>query len=290
MRTISRILCPVDLSDTSALALQHAALLAKWFNSAVTVLHIANPVVVPATDWSQPPAGMPPMLTGEEKHELLAEIDKLAASAGLPHVEVIVEHGRPAKQILERARIMPAELIVIGTHGVGGFEYLVLGSVAEKVLRQANCPVLTIPPRAHATSSLPFKQILCPVDFSESARAACDVALSLADGRAELTVLHALEWPSDAFEPFTPEYRREQEERAARELQEWIPKGMGHPPRIQLAPGKAYREILRVAAEAHADLIVMGVQGRNALDLMLFGSTTNQVVRRATCPVLTLRT
>jgi nucleotide-binding universal stress UspA family protein len=56
-----------------------------------------------------------------------------------------------------------------------------------------------------------------------------------------------------------------------------------------MAHGKAYREILGVATEENVDLIVMGVHGRNALDLMLFGSTTNQVVRRATCPVLTLR-
>lgn len=290
MRTISRILCPVDMSDTSALTLQHAALLATWFNSTVTVLHVVNPVVVPATDWSRPPGGMPPILTDEEQRELLAEINKLAATAGLSHVEVIVEHGPPANQILERARTMPADVVVIGTHGVGGFQSLVLGSVAEKVLRKATCPVLTIPPRAHATSSLPFKRILCPVDFSESAQAACDLALSLAEGRAELTLLHAFEWPSEEIGPFTPEYRREQEERAAKQLQEWIPQSIARPPRIQLAPGKAYREILRVAAEERADLIVMGVHGRNALDLMLFGSTTNQVVRRATCPVLTLRT
>ena len=60
-------------------------------------------------------------------------------------------------------------------------------------------------------------------------------------------------------------------------------------PVTRIAHGKAYREILGVATEDSADLIVMGVHGRNALDLMLFGSTTNQVVRRATCPVLTLR-
>jgi universal stress protein A len=60
-------------------------------------------------------------------------------------------------------------------------------------------------------------------------------------------------------------------------------------PTMRLGEGKAYREILDVATEGPADLIVIGVHGRNPLDLMLFGSTTNQVVRRATCPVLTLR-
>jgi nucleotide-binding universal stress UspA family protein len=58
---------------------------------------------------------------------------------------------------------------------------------------------------------------------------------------------------------------------------------------LRVVHGKSYVEILRVAAEDHADLIVTGVHGRNAMDLMLFGSTTHQLVRRATCPVLTLR-
>ena len=59
--------------------------------------------------------------------------------------------------------------------------------------------------------------------------------------------------------------------------------------RIEIRHGKAYRELLRLAAERQTDLIVIGVHGRNAVDLALFGSTTNQVVRQATCPVLTIR-
>ena len=89
-------------------------------------------------------------------------------------------------------------LIVIGTHGAGGFEHLVLGSVTEKVLRRATCPVLTVPPRARTTAKLPFKRILCPLDFSESSLAALDFAFSLAQqGDAELTILHVFEWPAE---------------------------------------------------------------------------------------------
>jgi nucleotide-binding universal stress UspA family protein len=94
--------------------------------------------------------------------------------------------------------------MVIGTHGHGGFQHLVLGSVAEKVLRQAACPVLTVPPRTRATSTLPFKRILCPVDFSDSSRSALDFALSLVrEADADLTILHVLEWP-DALPPNRP--------------------------------------------------------------------------------------
>ncbi len=156
---------------------------------------------------------------------------------------------------------------------------------------------MTVPPRARTTSTLPFKRLLCPVDFSESSLAALDVAFSLAqEGDAELTIFHVFEWPADdeplTTRPFTvPEYRHEREYDATARLYQLVPGSAWDwcHPRTRLAHGKAYREILGIASEDNSDLIVMGVHGRNALDLMLFGSTTNQVVRRATCPVLTLR-
>jgi nucleotide-binding universal stress UspA family protein len=88
-----------------------------------------------------------------------------------------------------------------------------------------------------------------------------------------------------------PEFRPQLERDLTEKLHGLIPNSVRNwcRPTIRIAHGKAYRQILGVAAEDGADLIVMGVLGRNALDLMLFGSTTNQVVRRATCPVLTLR-
>jgi universal stress protein A len=91
--------------------------------------------------------------------------------------------------------------------------------------------------------------------------------------------------------PFNPEYVRESEQETTRRMQELVPDSMREwfRPTTRLAHGKAYREILATATEDRSDLIVIGVHGRNALDMMLFGSTTNQVVRRATCPVLTLR-
>jgi nucleotide-binding universal stress UspA family protein len=85
-------------------------------------------------------------------------------------------------------------LIVMGTHGTSGFQHLVLGSVTERVLRKAACPVLTVPPRAHATSRIPFSRLLCAIDFSESSLVALQFALSLAEeSDARLTMLHVLE-------------------------------------------------------------------------------------------------
>jgi len=299
MRELRRILCLVDLSDESRHAIEHALVIARWYKASITALHVCNPLVIPATDVTLV-GGVPPVLTDEEIRDASDEVKACFASASGGHdgvpLEVLVESGPPARQILARAKALAPDLMVIGTHGHGGFQHLVLGSVAEKVLRQAACPVLTVPPRTRATSTLPFKRILCPVDFSDASRSALDFALSLArEGDAELTILHVLEWP-DALPPSPPVPTLEFRDAAERDVRTMLAELVPDSDRqrchstLRLGDGKAYREILEAATEARADLIVMGVHGRNPLDLMLFGSTTNQVVRRAACPVLTLRT
>ena len=297
MRQINHILCPVDLSDLSQHAIEHAVLMAHWYNAKITALHVCNPIVVPSTDFvvaGTPSAGL---LTEDEIKDVRAQILRCFGSVEAGKVDVVIDNGHVANRVLERARSLPADLIVMGTHGAGGFEHLVLGSVAEKVLRKATCPVMTVPPQARTTSKLPFKRLLCPVDFSDSSLSALQFGFSIAqEGDAELMILHVFEWlPGD--EPLTnrpinvPEYRRQLERDFAEKLQALVPDSVRDwcRPKTRMAHGKAYREILGVAAEENVDLIVMGMHGRNALDLMLFGSTTNQLVRRATCPVLTLR-
>jgi nucleotide-binding universal stress UspA family protein len=217
----------------------------------------------------------------------------------------MVNVGEPAREILECATSLGADLIVMGTHGLSGFEHLLLGSVTEKVLRKATSPVLTVPPRARATSSLPFKRVLCAVDFSDSSLHALTFALSMAEeADAAITVAHVLEWPweeppAPAFEALPVEqafslalYRREREDDAVARLAALIPEAAANwcTPSTKIRHGKPYEQILALAGEENADLIVIGVRGRNAIDRAIFGSTANHVVRIATCPVLTLRT
>ena len=297
MREINRILCPIDLSDVSRHTVDHAALMARWYKAKITALHVCNPFVIPLADFTVAGVVPPPVLTDDDVKEARAQVMAYFEPASPLGVDVIVDSGNPANRILERAAALPADLIVIGTHGVGGFEHLMLGSVTEKILRKAACPVMTVPPHAHTTSKLPFKRLLCPVDFSDSSLAALEFAYSMAqEGDAELTILHVFEWLAED-EPLTnrpitvPEYRVELEADFTARLHALVPDSVRawcHPI-TRTAHGKPYREILGIATEDSSDLIVMGVQGRNEIDLMLFGSTTNQVVRRATCPVLTLR-
>jgi nucleotide-binding universal stress UspA family protein len=294
MREINRILCPIDFSDVSRHTIEHAALLARWYEARITALHIATPVTMLSPDLALV-GDYAPKPTAEELEEERERTKAWFSPVTDVRVDVLVQTGQPARQILDAARCLPADLLVIGTHGTTGFEHLLLGSVTERVLRQATCPVLTVPPRSRATSKLPFKRILCPIDFADPSLAALDFAFSLArEGDADLTILHVFEWPEEPLttRPIaTPEYRQALESDVNARLHGLVPEAAREwcRPATRVGHGKAYREIVGVATEDDCDLIVMGVHGRNALDLMLFGSTTNQVVRRATCPVLTLR-
>jgi nucleotide-binding universal stress UspA family protein len=168
--------------------------------------------------------------------------------------------------------------------------------VAEKVLRKAACPVLTVPPAAVGAATVPYTRLLCPVDFSESSFAALRLAFPLAEeADAGLTILYVFDWPADdelLLEHFdAPEFRLKVEAAARRRLDALVTDDVRNwcKPATVIAYGKAYAQILETAARERTDLIVMGVRGRNPIDLTLFGSTTNQVVRHARCPVLTVK-
>jgi nucleotide-binding universal stress UspA family protein len=295
---IRRILCPTDFSDISRHALEHAIVMARWYDSRLIALHVASPMVVLGTFVPVPPtaSGMPPDESSlQQREEQLRAWLSPAIAAGL-RTDVIVDDGNPAGCILDQARTLPADLIILGTHGQGGFERLVLGSVAEKVLRKAACPVMTVPPHVAGASKLPFAHVLCPIDFSDSSIAALQFAFSLAqESNARLTLLHVFEWPADeatakrVFE--RSEFQRWWEADTRQQLEALIPADVRNwcVPDTRLAFGKAYERILSLATSDEVDLIVMGVRGRNPIDLTLFGSTTNQVVRQSSCPVLTLR-
>jgi nucleotide-binding universal stress UspA family protein len=294
MRDVKKILCPVDLSDVSRHTIAHAALLARWYKARIAALHVCNPVTIPATDFARVGADVPG-LTAEELKDAREQVAACFSSITDVDIDLFVQTGQPAKQILAAATSLSADMIVIGTHGAGGFEHLLLGSVAEKVLRRSPCPVLTVPPQSRTTSTLPFKRILCPIDFSDSSLAALEFAFSLAqEGDADLTMLHVFEWPEGLLMTgpiVSPEYRQSLESDASTRLENLVPAAVRDycRPSIRFRDGKAHREILGVATDERCDLIIMGVHGRNVLDLMLFGSTTNQVIRHATCPVLTLK-
>ena len=298
MILLRNILCPTDFSDFSRRALAHATALARWYDARLTVLYVES--LAPAI------AGFPPLvspitlepLSRERLLEEMRAFAEPAAGAGVA-TEFVVRAGPAAPLILEQARCGGADLIVMGTHGRSGFERLVLGSVAEKVIRQAACPVLTVSREAEGArprSPAELRRIVCATDFSEPSQEALRYATSLASrANARLDVLYVLDWPDGErphHPPFdVPEYRRYLQDEGMRQLRAAVPAAARDwcEVRETVAVGRPWREILRVAAEVEADLIVLGTHGRGAFDRVLFGSTASHVVRQAACPVLTVR-
>ena len=284
---ITHILCPTDYSEAAANALEHAVAIARWYTARITVLHV----------------GIGPAAESEidHLHREAAAAREVIEAAGAA-LDVVVAEGNPAQVIVDEAQQRRADLLVMGTHGISGFKRFILGSVTERVLRTATKPVLTIPPRAGGRAHLPVQRMVCGIDFSTCSLAALEYARSLArESRASLIVVHSLEWPWE--EPPAPAfdelpsveaaalqaYRRGRERQASERLAAMAPAGAECQVVCRVVHGKPYAAVLQVAEQEHADLIVLGVGGRSGADRAVFGSTTNQIVRQATCPVLTIR-
>jgi nucleotide-binding universal stress UspA family protein len=296
---IGRILCPVDFSEFSAPALERAVRLGNWFEARVEVLHVI-PFAVPA-GVGLPYFPAPLEVTRAQREQAAQGVADLVApflGEGVP-IETKVLEGEPWRVIREEAEALPADLLVMGTHGRSGFEHLLLGSVTEKVLRRTPCPVLTVgkvPP--HPRKGPLFRRILCAADLTQASERTLDVALSLAsENDARITLLHVVEsLPGESGArlylavPEIGPLRRDLVDQARVRLRKAVPDAARDFCNVseRVETGAAWSEILRVAEEVDADLIVMGAHTGGGVSRALFGSTSSHVVRRAGCPVMVI--
>ena len=294
-----KILCPIDFSDFSLDALRHGLVLAQWYSAQLTLFHVyqaSQPLPVEG-----PPQGVP-VFVAADPNQKAEEVRRFCApllDASGQSVEIVVRPGDAAKEIRTEAERLPYDLLILGTHGRSGFERLFLGSVTEKMLRSTRVPVLTIPPPVREPGSPLYKTILCPLDFSPGSVRALEYALSLAQrADARLILMHVIEDVlSDAASQAmalanlsVSEYYQHLEKDAATRLKGVLPDDarVWSRPEERVVKGRAYDEILKVVADERIDLVVMGVQGKGAVNRLVFGSTTHRVIREASCPVLTL--
>lgn len=146
MSRIQRILVPLDFSAASRAALEQAAMLARVFDARLDVLHVWEPApaVTPAQlGWM---AGDADAFCGRIEGELGERVAQLVAEVApdlADRIEIAVEAGYVAHTVLEKLESDPYDLVVMGTHGRRGLKHLVLGSVAERLVRSAPCPVMT---------------------------------------------------------------------------------------------------------------------------------------------------
>ena len=291
---IKKILCAIDRSPSSLQAFGYAIALAKWQSARLNLLEVIEEAPPPGASRAPTSDGVP----NETRRALERDLRRVltARRASDVKVEISMRKGNVVQEILAQARTSRSDLVVIGTHGRGGVQRLVLGSVAEKVLRLATCPVLTVRRgvRLARRNRSPFETILCPTDFSAAANKAVAYAKRLAqEADAKLILMTAVEWPfgEAVMSGAVAELRKSIELDASEALTRLLPRPADGP-RAQaiVALGKASAAIVKVARARSADLIVMGVSGRGALDVALLGSTTHHVIREGAWPVLTVQT
>ena len=292
---IKRILCPIDFSEFSVSAYQHALSVAEHYQAKLMAQHIVELWRHPSADFAAS-AGL-----YEEYSQALRESGKKQLQEFVENhthdeiqPELLVQVGVAADSILSFAQLQKADVIVMGTHGRRGFDRLMLGSVTDRVMRRVPCPVLavskplddsmlTAKERGHVHH---LSRILFCADFSENSERALNYAVSVTtEFDAELTLLHVLE------EAPSPAKTEEATAAAAERLDRLIPPEGRKSLKIRTAVriGKPYAQIIQLAMEAQIDLVIMGVRGRGALDLAVFGSTTYRVMQLGSFPVLAVR-
>lgn len=293
MSAITTILHPTDFSACADHAFALACSLARASGSRLLVLNVAS---------------IPKLSTKRYYREEMEAALRRRQACG-PAVEtgwhLLV--GEAVPEILWLAKEIRCALIVMGTQGETGLTRLLMGSVAEQVVRNARCPVATVkaPPRdaspategpsdttGPVASAVPIQTILHPTDLSDRCAEAFRVACSLAkDLAARVIVVHVPEQAVTgigmAVPPPLPEGHRGGMEASLRHFHQPAP---GVQVEYRVEEGDASTEIVRAAKATACDLIVMGTHGRTGLGRLLMGSVAESVLRTAPCPVVTVKT
>ena len=282
---MKRILAAVDFSDWTAPVLQMAVELAGKYGGKVTVAYADRFLPPPYfTERAIPQVNEALEAQREGARKYLDLTAEKEIQGRVPFDTSLIESA-PAPGIVTAAENAQADLIVMGTHGRGGLDRLLMGSVAEKVVRESRVPVLTVRGIGDEAAGcrLPIRKILCPINFTDVAREALHYAGDLAQRfDAELVVVTSLENNGDASD----EAVREQEQK----LCTWVPDGVQAHCTVEpiVRRGDAAEQILRTAREVGSDLVVIGAQHRPFLEATILGTTSIRVLRHAACPVLTV--
>lgn len=296
---IKRILFATDFSRWAKRAEDYACALACSWRASLTVLSVAE----------FPPELNPDYLVNQQyladllknSSSQLVDLKGRAERRGIV-VTTRVASGIPSEEVVTVARAEDSDLIVVGTRGKTGLAHVLLGSTAERVIRGAPCPVLTVRMEPADTEQeedalsrpITLERILVPVDFSDCSLDALEYAAVVAQqAKASLMLLHVLEPVSYGLDftlghSLTREQVRETWTKRLEELAVSL-RVRQVPVEFQLRGGHPVDSILDSARTLPCDIIVMGTHGRRGISRTFSGSVAEAVLRKALCPVLTVR-
>jgi nucleotide-binding universal stress UspA family protein len=297
MLTVNRILLARDFSDVSDQALRYAIDLARRFDA---TLHLLYAEVLHKDPFGADTAGSGETLDAQIRERLAQDADHTPLAERYPELETVIDVRRDvaaAPAIMEYAEDEGADLIVMGTHGRRGVRRLLLGSVAEEVVRRADRPVLTV--RRDGEDGLPaMERLLVPIDFSTYSRDALWHAVEIARlYDAQLDLLHVVEenlHPAfyvggvQSIYDVQPDIDETSRQRMHTMLDE-IAGADGVQAELHVETGRAARKIVRVAERTGSDLVVMSTHGLTGLEHFMMGSVAEKVVRHVAAPVLTVK-
>jgi nucleotide-binding universal stress UspA family protein len=293
---IKRILIPTDFSDTARKALDQAVILAAKFKAELVVLHAR---VMYQDDPNILPEKMKEIEKEEQKieNDLLEHVRERTHHVNLPKIrhEIIRGYSAPSA-ILGYLNNNEFDLVVIGTHGRSGLEHFLIGSVTEKVVRYARCPVITV--HANMTLKESFNKIVVPFDFSEHSVLALQNALEMAESsKSEVTLFYVVEddvhpalyaWGMKSIFEIVPDIKV----KAEKKMDE-IMAGLSNPHNVKIikkiVEGVPHKVISEFVQKSDTDLLVIATHGLVGLDKFLLGSTTEKIIRCVSIPILTLK-
>ncbi|MGE0867099.1 MAG: universal stress protein [Kofleriaceae bacterium] len=287
---LSKILCPIDFSPGATQALRMAARMANEQNAELVIIHALH---MPVSSYSLEgpfPASITQPLIDDAERGLDAAVRE-ASAAGAKRVSRKLLTGIPWAIIVSELENQPYDLCVIGTHGRTGLIRILLGSVAEKVIRHAPCSVIAA--RLDATNG-PFAHAMVPTDFSDSAEYAMEVATELVQPQGTISLVHVIEVPvAYSGEVMIADLASALARRATSALERSATKLRANSSQ-QVATGSrsgspGAQTLAAIDEDPTIDLVVMGTHGRTGLRRVVMGSVAEKVARNARCPVLVAR-
>ena len=280
-----KILVATDLEDIDYL-IPHAVAQARACGSALTLVHVIPPGQAIPLDAS----AIPYLDVAEMKQEAEQTLNRAAqqAQASAIPCDLIVTEGNPRERIAALARELQAGRIIAGTHGRRHLKKLLLGSVAHEILRSAEIPVCTIGPHAHEASFFGApRKILHPVSLCAGYEGSARMAIEMAQFyRADITLLHVLSrsMRSQPDESRVIDWTRSELQRAIPEEAPLWTRAT-----VQVEIGDVVEEVLNVAKEMEADLIVLGVNADLSFWPIRGDDTVYNIISQARSPVLSIR-
>jgi nucleotide-binding universal stress UspA family protein len=290
MSAYRHLLCATDFSEASAVASAAATRLAERLGARTTLLHVVDAgAVVPGLDISA--LGDPKKIRAAEGKKELEAMRRSFADPAMVDVACVVAKSVAAGILEHLGAVATIDLCVVGTHGRAGLQRLVMGSVAEKVVRGARCDVLTVGPRCSADAPV-SGVVLVGTDFSEDARYAYAPAAELARALgAEVVLAHVDEGTPVAADEGHLASKDAVTAALLEALEEDRKLGFaGATARTELLEADSAAEgMVALAERLEPAMLVVASHGRSGLTSLLIGSVAERLVRSASCPVLTVR-